>query len=333
MGALSFADGAGAANPKISHSDISAFAANSVNLKREDAKVYRDQVNRLRDKLDGFVSEHPEYGLVKMLLSGSLAKGTALKTINDIDVALYVKASEAPSDEIALLAWIAERLRKAYPAMAPDQIKPVTHCVRISFKGTGLDVDVSPVHYAGDAQWRGHLYNRETGKPLLTSIPMHLEFVRKRKNAQPDDFAQVVRLVKWWVKVRKKNDDSFRLKSFISEMVVAHLADTGVGMTDYPAALEAFFRYVVKSQLKTRIAFTDYYAASKLPAPTGKPIEIFDPVNEVNNVSADYSPQDRQRIIDAAEESLERLAEARFATTRGRAVECWQEILGPSFRG
>ena len=34
---------------------------------------------------------------------------------------------------------------------------------------------------------------------MLTSIPMHLEFIRKRKKAQPDDFAHVVRLVKWWV--------------------------------------------------------------------------------------------------------------------------------------
>lgn len=268
-----------------------------------------------------------------MLLSGSLAKGTALKSINDIDVALYVKASEAPQNEIDLLIWLAERLRKAYPQMAPDQIQPATHCVRITFKGTGLDVDVSPVHYDGDPQWRGHLFNRETGKPLMTSIPMHIDFIRKRKKAQPDDYAQMVRLVKWWVKQRKKNDDSFRLKSFISEMIVSHLADTGVSMTNYPAALESFFKYLVKTQLKTRISFTDYYAASKLPATTGKPIEIFDPVNEVNNVSADYSLQDRQRIIDAAEESLERLAEARFATTRGRAIDCWQDILGPSFRG
>jgi tRNA nucleotidyltransferase (CCA-adding enzyme) len=333
MEATSFTEGASSTSPKITHSDISTFAADSVNLKREDAKEYREQVNRLREKLDRFIAEHPEYGLVKMLLSGSLAKGTALKTINDIDVALYVKASEAPQSEIDLLIWLAERLRKAYPQMAPDQIQPATHCVRISFKGTGLDVDVSPVHYDGDPQWRGHLYNRETGKPLLTSIPMHIDFIRKRKKAQPDDYAQMVRLVKWWVKQRKKNDDAFRLKSFISEMIVSHLADTGVSMANYPAALESFFKYLVKSQLKTRIAFTDYYLASKLPSATGKPIEIFDPVNEVNNVSADYTLQDRQRVIDAAEESLGQLAEARYATTRGRAVDCWQDILGPSFRG
>jgi tRNA nucleotidyltransferase (CCA-adding enzyme) len=305
----------------------------SVNLKREDVKEGREQVHRLREKLDKFISEHPDYGLVKMLLSGSLAKGTALKTINDIDVALYVKASEAPTKESELLEWIAMRLRKAYPQMAPEQIAPVTHCVRISFRGTGLDVDVSPVHYSGDPDDRGYLYARDTGKPLLTSIPMHLKFIRKRKNAQPDDFAAVVRLVKWWVKQRKKADSDFRLKSFICEMIVSHLADTRVVMADYPSALESFFRYIVKSRLNQRISFTDYYAASILPAPTGQPIEIFDPVNETNNVAADYSHQDRKRIVDAAEESLERLAEGRFATTRGRAVECWQDILGSSFRG
>ena len=50
---------------------------------------------------------------------------------------------------------------------------------------------------------------------------------------------------------------------------------TGVSMANYPAALESFFKYLVKSQLKTRIAFTDYYAPPKLPAATGKPIEMF----------------------------------------------------------
>ena len=100
--------------PLIRHAEIAHFAADRVNLRREDAKEYREQVNRLRAKLDAFICEHPDYGLIKMLLSGSLAKGTALKTLNDIDVALYVAATNAPTDEVALLDWLAARLRKAY---------------------------------------------------------------------------------------------------------------------------------------------------------------------------------------------------------------------------
>ena len=80
------------------------------------------------------------------MLSGSLAKGTALKTLNDIDVAFYVKAEKAPSAEAkALLNWLAERLREAYPQMKPEQIKPNQHSVTVSYAVLDLNVDVVPV--------------------------------------------------------------------------------------------------------------------------------------------------------------------------------------------
>jgi len=40
-----------------------------------------------------------------MLLSGSLAKGTALRSLNDIDVACYISGADAPSDVAALLKY------------------------------------------------------------------------------------------------------------------------------------------------------------------------------------------------------------------------------------
>jgi len=317
----------------IGHSEIAAFAEESVNLKREDAEGYREQVRRLREKLDRYAADHPNHGLIKTLLSGSLAKGTALKTLNDIDVAFYVKAEKSPTAEPELLNWLADRLREAYPQMKPDQIKPNRHSVTIKYAVSGLNVDVVPVQYKGDPDDRGYLFAFDGGKPVLTSIPLHLAFIRKRKDAQPDHFAQLIRLVKWWVKEQKKADDEFRLKSFMTEMILAHLADSGVKMGDYPTALEKTFSYIVKSRLKTRIFFTDYYPASKLPGPTGKPMEVFDPVNETNNVAGVYDESHRQRIVAAAQNALEAISEARFATTRGRAIECWQDVLGPSFRG
>ena len=179
--------------------------------------------------------------------------------------------------------------------------------------------------------------NSEVGSTTIyetsSSIPLHLAFIRKRKAQQKDHFAQVVRLVKWWVRQQKIKDEGFRLKSFMTELIVAHLADGGVSMNDYTVALEKIFGYIVKSRLKTRIYFTDYYPAAKLPEPTGKPVEIFDPVNETNNVAAVYDESHRQKIVSAAQDALEAISEARFATTRGRAIECWQDVLGPSFRG
>lgn len=320
-------------SPQISHADIAAFADDCVNLKREDAKEYREQVGRLREKLEKYAADHPDYGLIKTLLSGSLAKGTALKTLNDIDVAFYVKAEKTPKAEPDLLEWLAKQLREAYPQMKPDQIKPNNHSVCIKFAVSGLNVDVVPVQYKGDPEDRGYLFALDGGKPVLTSIPLHLTFIRKRKDAHKTHLAQVIRLVKWWVRLQKGKDDAFRLKSFMTEMIICHLADSGINMADYTIALEQVFGYLVKSRLKSRIAFTDYYPTSTLPGPTGKPIEIFDPVNATNNVADIYDDTHRQKIVVAAQDALEAISEARFATTRGRAIECWQDVLGPSFRG
>lgn len=318
---------------QIGHADIAVFADDCVNLKREDAKEYREQVARLREKLDKYAADHPDYGLIKTLLSGSLAKGTSLKTLNDIDVAFYVKAEKTPKAEPDLLEWLAKRLRDAYPQMKPDQITPNKHSVCIKFAVSGLNVDVVPILYKGDPDDRGYLFAFDGGDPVLTSIPLHLTFIRKRKAAQKTHFAQVIRLVKWWVRLQKSKDEAFRLKSFMTEMIISHLADTGVSMADYTVALEKVFGYIVKSRLKSRISFADYYPASKLPGPTGKSMEIFDPVNETNNVAAIYDDTHRQKIVTAAQDALEATSEARFATTRGRAIECWQDVLGPSFRG
>jgi tRNA nucleotidyltransferase (CCA-adding enzyme) len=318
---------------KITHSDLVSFADESVNLKQEDVEDYRGQVNRLRDKLDRYAADHPDYGLIKTLLSGSLAKGTALKTLNDIDVAFYVKAEKAPAAEPELLNWLVARLREAYPQMKPDQIQPNKHSVTIKFAVSGLNVDVVPVQYKGDRDDRGYLFAFDGDNPVLTSIPLHLKFVRKRKDQQELHFEQVIRLVKWWIRQQKIRDEEFRLKSFMTEMIVAHVADTGTDFSDHTIALEKVFTYIVKSRLKTRISFNDYYAASKLPRPTGKAMEIFDPVNENNNVAAVYDETHRQKIVAAAQEALEAISEARFATTCGRAIECWQDVLGPSFRG
>lgn len=320
-------------DPPITHAEIADFAAESVNLGREEAEEYREQVRRLREKLDKYAADHPDFGLIKTLLSGSLAKGTALKTLNDIDLAFYVRAEKTPSTEPDLLNWLAERLREAYPQMKPDQIKPNQHSVCIKYAVSGLSVDVVPVQYKGDPDDRGYLFASSGGEPVLTSIPLHLAFIRKRKAQQKDHFGQVIRLVKWWVRLQKIQDEGFKLKSFMTEMIVSHLADNGVKMSDYTVALEKVFSYIVKSRLKERIYFTDYYPVSKLPGPTGKAMEIFDPVNEANNVAAIYDDAHRQKIVGAAQDALEAISEARFATTRGRAIECWRDVLGPSFQG
>lgn len=317
----------------VGHSEIVSFCDERVNLKRDDVSEYREQVNRLRKKLTDYIAEHPGFDLVKMLHSGSIAKGTALKIIGDMDVAVYVKKGKAPEDEATLLQWTADRIREAYgDTLKSQQIDHSHHCVTVSFKGTGLDVDVVPVLYEGDPEDRGYLIPPSTGKRVLTSITLHLRFTRKRKKDHAVHYRQMVRLVKWWARIQKGQRDGFRFKSFMTELLLAHLFDKGFRGEDYAEALFNFFSYVVRTRLSERIVFSDYYKASDAKD-DGKPIQIFDPVNPANNVAQLYSAADRDIIVDAAEEALDAIAFARRANTKGDAVTHWQEILGTGFKG
>ncbi len=188
----------------VSHAEVARFAQERVNLPKEKADEFRAQAKRLRDRLETYLREHPDFTLKKMMLAGSLAKGTALRSLNDIDVACYISGADAPRDVSALLEYLASRLRKAFPNFSPDQVKPQTYSVTVSFRGTGLDVDVVPILYDGDPDWFGNLVSQDDGLFLKTNIPLHLEFIRKRKRSQPDHFAQVARLIKFWAATRRR---------------------------------------------------------------------------------------------------------------------------------
>lgn len=182
--------------------------------------------------------------------------------------------------------------------------------------------------YEGDKDDCGWLVRKHTGERLLTSIPLHLEFMRARKQRYGADYTQLIRLVKWW-----KREIELRFKSFMIELLWARLAATGVSLSDYPTVLEKFFAYIVTSGLKERVFFTDYYAAVSLPASNTGSIEIFDPVNPENNVAKNYSEPDRQAIVESAHNALDALSEARYAITKAEAIACWQDILGKGFKG
>ena len=81
------------------------------------------------------------------------------------------------------------------------------------------------------------------------------------------------------------------------------------------------------------MAFTDYTPASAIPPHSFAPIVVLDPVNPENNVAARYDATGRDRIVDAAQAAMDALTDARFAPTKSRAVDDWQLILGPGFKG
>jgi tRNA nucleotidyltransferase (CCA-adding enzyme) len=315
----------------VDHKDLARFAQEKVNLPRVKANEYRAQARRLREKLIGYLEDHPDFTLRKMLISGSLAKGTALRSLNDIDVACYVSGADAPSDIPKLLEYLAEKLRKAFPNFSHDQVKPQTYSITISFRGSGLDVDIVPILYFGDENWYGDLISQDDGSFLKTSIPRHLEFAQKRKDAQPQHFTQVVRLIKFWAKKEKRERNGFRFKSFMIEMILAKLVDGGTDLSDYPEALQSFFTYIAMTSMRQEIIFSDYYPKSDAGT-IRSPIKIIDPVNSENNVAKLYSENQADLIVDAALEAGDAIDAALASSTKQDTVYYWQKVFGSSFQ-
>jgi hypothetical protein len=173
--------------------------------------------------------------------------------------------------------------------------------------------------------------SQEGGAFLKTCIPRHLAFIKARKDRHPD-FSQVVRLLKSWAAMIKRENEEFRLKSFMIELILAHLCDRGASLTDYPEALQSFFTYVARSRLRERIVFADYYAPSAVGT-FSEPVQIIDPVNEKNNVSSLYTVKQADAIVDAALDAGDAIDSALKAPTKQGTVYFWQKVFGSPFQG
>jgi hypothetical protein len=317
--------------PQITHRDLVAFAEDRVNLKKSEVDDQRAQVNRLRDRIENKIATTPGYGFVKALHAGSVAKGTALRNANDRDLAVYVKAEQAPEETPKLVYWVRDLVAAAYPAMSEDQIVATTNCVNVRFSGTGLDVDVVPVLYEGEPNDVGCLVSKDDGTKLRTSVRQHLDFIRSRKKVYPKELAQLIRFTKWWAR-QQRRDGEFKCKSFLLELLWVHLADGGMDLSDYAIALEQFFAFIANGGLDGQIAFTDFHPASELPTRGSAPIQILDPVNFDNNVAEHYEAVHRDRLVAAAQDAFDAISTAYYEPTSGQAVELWQDVLGTSFK-
>lgn len=315
----------------VDHADIRQFAEDRVNLPKEWASEYRAQAQRLGERVQSYLNDHPTFSLKRMMVSGSLAKGTALRSLNDIDMAAYISGPDAPCETRALLEYLTERLRTAFPNFKPDQVQPQMYSVKVSFRTTELDVDVVPILYDGHPEWRGNLVSQEDGSFLETSIPLHLEFAKKRKRAQQTHFAQVVRLAKFWASIQKQERDGFRFKSFMVEMVLAHLSDQGLDFSDYPEALQHFFTYLARTGLREQIVFSDCYKPSAVETFDDR-VRIIDPVNAGNNVARLYTDAHAEMIVDAALDAGDAIDAALAAPTKQETVRYWQKVFGPLFQ-
>lgn len=308
----------------VTSDDIAGFLDERVNLKRDDVTAYRDQIRHLRERLTIYVNEHPDFALIKMLHFGSLAKATAISTLREVDVAVYLRPERLASRELhSVLSTLRDLLIQVYPQMETSQFVIDPPAVTINFRTSGLSVDVVPVIPNGKPDDRGHLALTYPDW-VETSIPLHLEFIRRRADSHPR-FRELVRLTKWW---RQERD--VPVQSFLIELLWAHLFDVGVVPDDFHEAMLAFFAYIERTRMEERIVFADNYGPSEVK-PMNDLVQVIDPVTPTNNVAAGVTRADRDAILHAAEAALDDVAAGSSAYSKGRGVACYQRVFGSAF--
>jgi len=328
----------------VDHDVLARHAENKVNIPAKDAAERRRQVNYLRTRLEAYIAAHPGYNLVKLRAAGSTAKHTAIRRRrgegSDADVAAYVRASSVggvDAGESGLLEWLRDRCIEVYGATKDAEDFVISeHAVGITMRGSRLKIDVAPVLYEGAPDDCGHLITRQ-GDRVLTSVTQHLAFIRARRNAAGPTYRELIRLLKAWIQEAKRNDTDLRCKSFLLELIVAHLWDRGwngepLAVGDYPRAFEQALGYIARTGLRIPIIFTDFYATATVTS-TSDPIQVWDPVNATNNVARTYTEADRQHLVKTATAALEEITWAAQAPTKGDANDAWRSVFGPGFEG
>jgi tRNA nucleotidyltransferase (CCA-adding enzyme) len=198
---------------ELMHSCIKKFALERINLPRKRAEKYRNQVNHLSKLLKAKIEESQIFDLVKVVHAGSVAKGTALSDVNDVDIAVYIRVRKELKTDPNSLRWLARQLREIYLKMDQKQFRHQNHSVRAGFRDSPLDVDIVPVIYEGKEDY-GWLVDRDTGERIYTNIPLHRKFVQSRADCYGPDYRQLIRIVKWW-----KRENKLKFKSFMIELL------------------------------------------------------------------------------------------------------------------
>ena len=312
----------------LTDSQIDVFVSKVLHLGAGKRKEYLDQVDNMITQLRNKITEDSSFKVKGFAKTGSLMKGTVLKPKGDYgvdaDIAVFLDLSEAEKEDIQKLHnIILGLLIAAYPMKRREDFQVQPRTLGIHFQASGLDVDLVPVIPIPKEPGYGWQLSSQNGDPIKTSVQRQLDFIKKRKDADAR-FRTLVRLLKKW----RNEQELDKLRSFIIELIVAHLYDRDGAMVSLESGIQRFFLYVAQSELKTSITFPELGSITTFPA---DPVVILDPVNKDNNVAMRLTINERNEIVKASTTAWETIEAASWKNTKGETLDLWKEVMGRSF--
>lgn len=310
---------------RLSDGQLGSYVTNKLALPGDERNEYRQQVNRLLEKLDAVLAEDGSYRIKKFRRAGSLEKGTSNRPRAgrpvDADVGVYFDVDDRDTFDIAELQRLIKRLLvQAYPQKDENDFDDSgSRTFEVVFKGTGLEVDLVPIVSLDDAANYGLQYSR-AGDCVRTSVRVHLDHYRD--HARRDPFlAPTLRLAKRWRHWQELDG----VQSFHLELVLSYLVAVKGPAPGLEESIRRLFLFIMRD-LRHGIAFN-----GGDPSRFSYPVVILDPANCDNNVAARIEPSERDALAAAAQVAYETITWAQGLPGKGETVAAWKELFGDNF--
>ncbi|MBI5778909.1 MAG: hypothetical protein HZA49_05580 [Planctomycetes bacterium] len=280
------------------------------------------------DYIKQILNNDPDLSPKKFFYSGSYAKDTCISPLKDVDLSPHYDLAicKKPNGEFYMpgivLGKFFTRFKQTFPQL------PVRRQRRsIGIRFTDCDVEIVPVFWDGNDKYLSNIPDRDAKKWIKTSIPMHVEFFKKR-DLSYRPYGKTIRLLKWWKKVR-----AVPLKGFALELLCVKALDKFSTSAHFGLNFSNVMRYVCESKLNDIVWFNDNFLLSQVRV-AKSPIMIIDPVNPTNNVTKDLTMFDKQRILIKCNKAYKQSLWALKAEEKGRLLLArmwWRAIFGSSF--
>ncbi|KAL8609120.1 hypothetical protein ACOMHN_046726 [Nucella lapillus] len=195
------------------------------------------ETSRRNAEIDGFVRflhsefNNPPYTVARVLKSGSLGKGTAVRDSADIDLVVILNGLRTISDLVAQRPPLLRRLEKAVDGYSPwrgkVQLQDKTR-YSLCYLLNGQEVDILPAMdiaaYGSTLEIYKQMKSYPEGKVQAAMefsasfAALQIEFVKPQDEA----LKKVIRLIKFWKKERHLD-----IRSYTLELLTIHTAEQG----------------------------------------------------------------------------------------------------------
>ncbi|MFJ2445340.1 CBASS oligonucleotide cyclase [Pseudomonas sp. NPDC087626] len=307
----------------LNNAEIRRYDSNVLRLPKDRREIYNAQVDRLIKALRSKIREQHKITIERVVKAGSFAKHTILRKSSDnpvdVDVVFYISGKSVSQETYKSLSdLIHAALIEMYPNKAVDDFVIQRKAATVTFKGTGLDVDIVPVIANPNKEGYGWQFDRVDGSKVETCAPCQIKFVADRKK-EDADFRTLVRLAKRW-----RNYTECTLKSFAIELIMAHVLEVNGKEGSLEERFRAFLLYIAQSQLKEVIKFPENTGV--IPA-FDDAVVILDPVCNANNVASRITEAERREIVALAKSSWE----TAYLASVDDDFDVWKELFGKNF--